>query len=71
VFQTLQLPEDTLIQKPLLHIQTSASHSQWYKLVSNSLWQTSEPVSDTLDRRAFKTLRHQFFKGFGLLQRVL
>ncbi|KAI7904278.1 uncharacterized protein BX663DRAFT_504551 [Cokeromyces recurvatus] len=39
IIRTLQLPDDTLIQKLLPLLQTSASRSQWYKLFSNPLWQ--------------------------------
>ncbi|KAI8641808.1 hypothetical protein BD408DRAFT_417448, partial [Parasitella parasitica] len=60
--RALQLPEDTLLQKLLPHIQTSASHSQWYKLISNPLWQKCEPVLDRLDRRTFNTLKREFLQ---------
>ncbi|CEP16437.1 hypothetical protein [Parasitella parasitica] len=60
--RALQLPEYTLLQKLLPNIQTSASHYQWYKLVSNPLWQKCEPVLDRLDRCTFHTLKREFLQ---------
>ncbi|KAI8646105.1 hypothetical protein BD408DRAFT_474100 [Parasitella parasitica] len=60
--RSLDLPDDTLLQLLLPHIQTSASRSNWYKLTSNPLWKECAPIIDDLDQRTFKRLKQQFLE---------
>ncbi|CEP16609.1 hypothetical protein [Parasitella parasitica] len=62
LIRSLQLPDDTLLQRLLSHIKTSASRSTWYKLTANPLWKECFPVWDVLDRPTFNKLKLQFFE---------
>ncbi|CEP14648.1 hypothetical protein [Parasitella parasitica] len=62
LIHSLQLPDDTLLQRLLPHIKTSASLSTWYKLTANPLWKDCFPVLDVLDRPIFNKLKPQFLE---------
>ncbi|KAI7902146.1 uncharacterized protein BX663DRAFT_511875 [Cokeromyces recurvatus] len=62
LIRSMQLPDDTLLNKLLPHLQMSSSHSHWYKLTVNPLWRECAPILDELDRKVFKRLRLRFQK---------
>ncbi|KAI7899581.1 uncharacterized protein BX663DRAFT_532734 [Cokeromyces recurvatus] len=62
LIRSMKLPDDTLLNKLLPHLQMSSSHSQWYKLTVNPLWRECAPILDELDRKVFKRLRLRFQK---------
>ncbi|CEP19310.1 hypothetical protein [Parasitella parasitica] len=62
LIRSLQLPDDTLLQRLLPHIKTSASRSTWYKLTAIPLWKECFPILDVLDWPTFNKLKLQFLE---------